>query len=370
MARIGLVVGALFVASLACLTSVPLASAEDVDYYAVLGLEKEREDATEADIKRQYRKLSKQYHPDLHPTEEARATYVKVQRANEVLSDRRKRKIYDMKGDEGLKQLETAGANAGRHEDPFMRLFGMGGGQQTKGQNMQLRLEVPLADVYNGNSHQITINKQKLCKTCRGSGAASKSDLVKCDKCKGKGAIMQRIQLAPGFVQQAQTQCPKCGGTGKMISRPCGACGGHKVTRGDTPLSVEIERGIPDGHDITFEMEADQSPDLIPGDVIIKVAIRDDDRFKRRGNDLLTTVRLSLEDALVGFTKTIQHMDGHPVVVSEKGVTQHGTKRRIAGEGMPIHNVPSEKGELEVTYEFDMPKRLTAEQEEVFKSLL
>lgn len=367
-----LVAIALILLAVLCFATTVRADDDEEDYYAILELP-EREDASEKDIKKMFRKLSKQYHPDVNAGEEARQKYVQVNKAYEVLSDKRKRKIYDMKGVQGLKQLEASqnNPNAGMM-DPFMRMFGMGGGGGgvNKGQNQQMTVEVPLSDVYNGASHKLTINKQKLCKRCRGTGAASKDDFTKCSQCKGQGQVVQRIQLAPGFVQQMQQPCPKCSGTGKMIKKKCPTCGGNKVVRGDSVLELEVERGVPEGHSVTFEMESDQSPDVIPGDIVIVLKTKEDPNFVRKGDDLETTMRLTLREALLGFTKSIRHMDGRQVEVSQKGITPFGTRLRIAGEGMPKHNVPSEKGDLFVTLEFDLPQRLSAAQIDGVKRIL
>lgn len=347
--------------------------AED-DLYEILGLGDLREEATEKDIKKQFRELSKQFHPDHNPSADARKRFASINRANEILSDKKKRKMYDMKGEEGLKQLEKANEMQNRH-DPFGGMFGglFGGGQQqqVKGQNSQLTVEIPLADLYNGKVHKFTIQKQKLCKKCKGTGAASGSDYIVCKHCNGQGHVVQRIQLAPGFVQQVQQACPHCGGKGKQVKNKCPACKGNKVLRGDAVLELEVERGMKDGHQVVFEMEADQSPDLIPGDVILVIKSKNNEIFSRKDdNDLTTTVTMSLREALLGFERTITHMDGHLVDVGREGVTQFGTVVKIAGEGMPKHNTPSEKGDLYVTYEFVLPKKITADMQEVLEEIL
>lgn len=352
---------------------VVLSTGQNMDLYEVLGLQDLRDEATEKDIKRQFRALSKQYHPDLNPTDDARKKFADINRAHEILSDKKKRKMYDMRGEEGLKQLERANEMQGRG-DPFGGLFGgMFGGQQqqVKGQNSQLTLEIPLSDLYNGKTHSFTIQKQKVCRKCKGSGAASGSDYAVCKHCNGQGHVVQRIQLAPGFVQQVQQPCPHCGGQGKQIKKKCPTCKGNKVVRGESTLTLEIERGMRDGHQVVFEMEADQSPDLIPGDVIVVIKSKNTDVFQRKGDmDLTTTVTLTLREALLGFKKTITHMDGRQVDVSRDGVTQFGTVVKIAGEGMPRHNIPAEKGDLYVTYEFVLPKRLTAAVKEELEEIL
>lgn len=361
----------LLVSLLVLLVAVSVSADED-DYYTILGLdgEDQREEASDQEIKRKFRALSKKYHPDHNPYE--RDTYIKVQRAYEVLSNRKKRKIYDMKGEQGLKQLEESEKNPGRgHHDPFAQMFGMqGGGDRNKGKDMQLKVQMPLADLYNGNTHKITINKQKLCKKCRGTGAHSKADFSKCTVCKGKGVTIQQIQLAPGFVQRAEQPCQHCGGSGKMIKKKCTECRGQKVSRGDTVLEVDVEKGIPDGHQIVFDMEADQSPEVLPGDVIMIVSTLEDATFRRKGNNLETTLKISLRDALLGFTKHITHMDGRQVQVSQGDITQFGARIKVANEGMPKHNVPSEKGDLVVVLEYDMPRVLNEAQRELLDKLL
>jgi DnaJ-class molecular chaperone len=355
------------------MTLVVMACADEEDLYDVLGLGEEREDATERQIKSNWRKLSREHHPDIKG-ESSREIYKTIQRAYEVLSDRKKRKVYDMRGDEGLKQLEKAGAQQGHPQanDPFARFFGGGGGGGDGAQrtpNVEMVMLVTLEDTYQGASHTVRLNKQRLCKKCRGTGAASKADFQECKACKGQGHVLQRVQLAPGFVQQVQQPCGRCGGKGKVIKKKCPKCRGNKVGRVEQALSVDIEVGTPEGHKIVFDMEADQSPDAIPGDVIFTVQTANHKTFKRNGNDLELTVPLTLSQALLGFTKTVPHLDGHEVELSEAGITNHGTRRKIADEGMPIHHVPSEKGNLFVTYQIELPGYVSADQRQALEKI-
>lgn len=339
------------------------------DFYEVLGLEEQREDAAERDIKAAWRKLSKQFHPDLKG-ESTRERYQTIQRAYEVLGDRKKRKIYDMKGEEGLKQLESPQQ---QHMDPFAQMFGFGGGggqAANKGQNLNMLMLVTLEDMYNGAAHSVKFSKQKLCKTCRGTGAATKGDMVTCQHCKGSGVETQRIQLAPGFVQQVQQPCSHCGGKGKRIGKKCPACNGEKVTKSTMTLGVDVEQGTPENFDLVYDMEADQSPDQLPGDVIFTVSSVPHERFQRRGDDLHMTQKLSLKEALLGFDMTFKHLDEHEVELSSDHVTQHGTVQTLEGEGMPKHHVPSEKGKLLVTYQVELPSMITAQQRSKLEELL
>lgn len=346
---------------------------DETDHYTVLGLQSEREDASEADIKKRYRTLSLEHHPDRGGNAD---TYRKIQAAYDVLGDKRKRKIYDIRGEDGLKQMEESKRNPHQHMmmDPFAQMFG--GGQQMqqggvgKGPDANLNLQVPLSEIYNGAQHKISITKQKLCRTCKGTGAASKADFQKCTQCKGSGHVKQRIQLMPGFVQESQAPCPKCGGKGKQIKKKCPACKGNKVFRGDQQLEIDIEQGIPDGHKITLEMEADQNPDQIPGDVIFKVQTVPDKSFTRDGDTLDHAMSISLKEALFGFSKRIVHMDGRAVEVDRTDVTQHGYRQVIKGEGMPKHGVPSERGDLGVTFNVQFPRKLTVQQKNVIAKAL
>jgi DnaJ-class molecular chaperone len=352
------------------------AADEEDDYYEILNLGVERDDAGEKQIKTNWRKLSREHHPDLKG-ESSRAFYQKIQRANEVLSDKRKRKAYDMKGEEGVKQLEMQQQSGGQQQqDPFAQMFGFGGGgggQQgaQRGKNVQMMLLVTLEDVYNGESHTMKLNKQRLCKKCRGTGANSKDDYKTCTQCNGAGVVMQRVQIAPGFVQEMQNACPRCGGKGKSIAKKCSQCKGKRVSRVDHTLHLEIEQGLPENHDLVFDMEADQTPDQIPGDVVFSVTTAPHKTFSRRANTHLDmTMKLSLEEALLGFEKKFTHLDGREVKVQEKGVVQYGQVRRLEGEGMPQHHVPSEKGEMAIKFEVSMPTSLTQEQRNRLETVL
>jgi DnaJ-class molecular chaperone len=341
--------------------------ADDEDYYDILGLGEQRDDAAERDIKNAWRKLSKQFHPDLHG-ESTREHYQKIQRAYEVLGDRKKRKVYDIRGEEGLKQLERPEQ---QHVDPFAALFGFGGGggNANKGANINMLMLVSLEDMYNGAAHTVKFEKQKICRTCRGSGAASKGDLVICPRCHGSGQDIQRIQIAPGFVQQVQQPCSHCQGKGKRIGKKCPTCDGEKVVRAVMTLGVDVEQGTPENYDLVYDMEADQTPDQIPGDVIFTISSAPHKRFVRRGDDLHMTVNLTLKEALLGFEKTFKHLDDHDVDLVSERVVQHGETHRLEGEGMPKHHVPSEKGTLHVRYEVTLPSFLTEHQKDKIAAL-
>merc|ERR1712000_393578 len=147
----------------------------------------------------------------------------------------------------------------------------------------KMMMLVTLEDIYSGAQHTVMLNKQRLCKHCKGTGADSKDDFQQCHHCKGSGQVTQRVQIMPGFVQQMQQPCPHCGGKGKSIKKKCHVCRGHKVTRVQQSISVDIELGTPENHELTFELEADQSPEQLPGDVIFTIQTAPHKTFVRQG---------------------------------------------------------------------------------------
>jgi len=306
-------------------------------------------------IKKAYRKLSMKYHPDKNKDPGAKDKFSEVSTAYEVLSDTEKRRIYDQQGEEGVKRHEQGRGGGGSNPfDMFSQFFGgrRGGGDgENKGPEIKLDLEVTLKDLYLGKQVEVLSLRQILCRQCGGSGARNPSDVKRCDACGGSGLRVVRQQIAPGFVQQMQTHCNECGGKGKIVAHKCDKCHGSKVQSGSQTVQVEVERGAPDGHEIVFENQADESPDRAAGDLTFKLRQIPHETFRRENSDLRMTMRLSLKEALLGFEKIVPHLDGHTVKVADTGTTQHGQVRRVRGEGMPEHNFASNKGDLVVDFE-------------------
>ncbi|ORC87426.1 putative chaperone DNAJ protein [Trypanosoma theileri] len=343
---------------------------EEMDYYAVLGL---NEKATDREVRQKFRELSRKYHPDVANTEEARAMYSKISRANEVLSDKKKRRMYDMRGEEGLRQLERAAAqgDAGHAMDPLSRLFGMSSGSNVRGPNSEGSIHVTLEKVFTGGEESVVIEKQKVCGGCKGTGALPGGGMATCRTCGGNGVVLQRLQLGPHMHQDVRQTCPACRGRGRVAKAACRICGGARVVRGEVPLHLVVERGVGEGHTVVFEMEADESPDMVPGDLHISIHTHPHPRFSRRRNDidLDTNITITLKEALLGFNKQIPHLDGTNTTVEATGVTPYGTVLRLRGMGMPKHNMPSERGDLYVKVHFELPKTLTQEQKKEIEEL-
>jgi len=340
------------------------------DFYKILGL---TEDASDGEIKKAYRKMSLKYHPDKTKGDaEAQKRFIEIKDAYETLSDPEKKQIYDYEGEEGLKQAATQ-AQQGGGFNPLAELFGFGGGQQQggrrKGPAYKTEYPVTLEDLYNGNEKQLNINRKVLCRKCKGTGARD-GQVTKCHHCGGKGVRMTVQQVAPGFNVQMQAACDHCSGKGHVAAAACPHCRGSKRVDEDKKLDIVIEKGMPDGHEIIFERASEHHPEMTPGDVVLTLKTQPHPRFTRRGHDLHITRRISLKEALLGFTVKIMQLDGRELTVTNTAVTPHDHVNIIRGEGMPHHDVSSVKGDMHVRFHVEFPTVLTQAQKDGIKNLL
>ncbi|RDW79866.1 chaperone J-domain-containing protein [Coleophoma cylindrospora] len=381
-------------ASLFLLCLVQLAACAE-DFYKLLGIDKQ---ASDREIKRAYRTLSKKYHPDKNPgNETAKQKFVEVAEAYEALSTPETRKIYDQYGHEGLKQRQQQGGGGGHHDpfDLFSRFFG-GGGHfghqpgQRRGPDMEVRVGVPLRDIYNGHQTEFQLEKQQICEECEGSGSAD-GQVDTCSACGGHGMQLKKHMLAPGIFQQVQVQCEHCGGQGKTIKHKCPVCSGTRVVRKLNTYQLNVERGAPKGHKMKYENDADESPDWVAGDLHVTLmekdpSLEDDNElhvdgtfFRRKGDELYWKEPLSLREAWMGgWTRNLTHLDGHVVPLSRKRgqVIQPGQIERVKGEGMPKWHEDgdsvyhqTEFGDLLVEYTVILPDQMESGMEKDFWAL-
>ncbi|KDN44129.1 chaperone J-domain-containing protein, partial [Tilletiaria anomala UBC 951] len=337
------------------------------DYYKILDVDRS---ASERDIKRAYRKKAQKLHPDKHPDKESE--FIDVSDAYQTLSDPELRKVYDRFGEDAVKRHQAGQGQGG--QDPF-DLFsswfgggGFGGGQQVrKGPSKQFNVQVSLADFYKGKKFEIEHERQVICMSCDGSGARSKADIHQCETCGGRGIRIVRQQIMPGFVTNAQMQCDVCGGRGNVIKHKCPKCDGAKVQMDKVPISVELEPGAPEGHQIVFEGESDEGPDFEAGDVIVKLSsVRGHSTFRRRDANLYLTHSIGLDDALLGFEQNITHLvDSRVITLKRSSVTQPGYVQTIQNEGMPLWDArikspvaEGKNGDLFVEYEVVLPQNV------------
>lgn len=297
---------------------------------------------------------------------EAEEKFHQIARAYEVLSDAQKRQVYDLEGFEGLEREEKSGGG-NQHASPFDAFFG--GGGKPKGPDAAVDVSVTLEELYNGATKQLQLARNSICRKCRGTGAKD-GKTTTCKTCGGQGVVLVTQRMGPGFNVQMQQQCPKCGGRGKVFKTHCPFCHGHKVVKEEKVLTAEIERGMPSNHQIVFERESEQRPGMIPGDVIFRLHQVPHARFRRANDDLHYELNINLEEALLGYRKEVLHLDNRKVRIVQAEVTKPFQVRTIAGEGMPIHNFPSQKGDLHVLHQVVYPEKLSDYQKQLIEELL
>jgi len=234
-------------------------------------------------------------------------------------------------------------------------------------------LKVTLEDLYNGKTVKLAINRNKLCEDCDGRGGKEGCEKA-CSECNGRGVKVQIRQIGPGMIQQMQSACGTCSGSGKMIDPKfiCKACNGKKTYKDRKVLEVAVEKGMKNGHKIKFADEADELPGTLPGDVIFVVQEKEHETFKRKGNDLLTVININLAECLCGFQRKIKHLDGRELLINvEAGsVTKPDQVKCIDGEGMPLHGSPFTKGKLFLLFKVTFPETLPAAATQVIRSIL
>lgn len=330
---------------------------KETQYYDILGV---KPSASPEEIKKAYRKLALKYHPDKNPDEGEK--FKLISQAYEVLSDPKKRDIYDQGGEQAIKEGGSGSPSFSSPMDIFDMFFG-GGGRMTRerrGKNVVHQLSVTLEDLYNGITKKLALQKNIICEKCEGIGG-KKGSVEKCPLCKGRGMQIHIQQIGPGMVQQIQTVCIECKGQGERINPKdrCENCSGAKVTREKKIIEVHVEKGMKDGQKILFHGEGDQEPELEPGDVIIVLDQKDHSVFQRRGHDLIMKMKIQLSEALCGFKKTIKTLDDRVLIISSKSgeVIKHGDLKCVRSEGMPIYKAPLEKGMLIIQFLVVFPEK-------------
>lgn len=333
------------------------------DLYKVLELSKH---ASEQDIRKAYKRLSKKYHPDKNTDPGAEEKFVDIAHAYEILSDSTKRQIYDRHGEEGLKAHEGGQQHHANPFDIFSNVFGGAFNTQQqqqvrRGQTVLIEFEVSLADMYTGANIDFTMRKKILCDHCRGSGAASDGDIHTCSGCGGAGVKSFKQQIFPGMFAQTQSTCNDCGGRGRVIKKLCPHCKGEKVVEHTQQYTLELQPGTPEGFDVMFEGEGDENPDWEAGDVILRVRSRKEKgAWRRKETSLYWRETIGVDEALLGFQRNITHLDGHVIEIERQAVTQPGYVQTIEAEGMPLHQT-DDFGDLFIEYNVVLPVELNSD---------
>jgi len=335
----------------------------ETKYYDILEVSP---NASEADLKKAYRKKALRLHPDKGGDPEQ---FKEVTHAYEVLSDPDKRSIYDTRGEAGLSEQGSLGGMD--PQDLFSQLFGGGGGffggpggssrsqGPRKTKDLVHRVHVTLEDLYKGKTTKLALTRNIICSKCKGKGG--KDGAVKtCNNCQGRGIKVILRHMGP-MIQQMQSPCDDCQGTGETINMKdrCSICKGKKVLSDKKFLDVHIDKGMKGGQTIQFRGESDQAPNSEPGDVVIVIEEKPHERFRRQENDLIIDVEVDLLTALAGGQFAIKHLDDRALIVNiEPGeVVKHGEVKVVHGQGMPSQR-HHEPGDLYVKLNVKFPETI------------
>jgi molecular chaperone DnaJ len=344
--------------------------AQKRDYYEVLGVQP---DADAEAIKRAYRKLALDNHPDRNPgNADAERRYKEAAEAYAVLGDPQKRQRYDQYGHAGVDGNAGGFASAEDIFAAFGDLFGGGGGgffeqffgggrrgRGRRGASLKIDLELTLEEVATGVSKTIELRRAEPCANCSGSGAKPGTKKTQCATCRGHGQVVR----SQGFFQLRQT-CPACEGQGEVISDPCPKCRGRGAVPKEAPVTITIPAGIEDGNvsRIAGQGEPGEGGGP-PGDLVVVVHVREHDVFTRYNDDLLMQSRITFRQAVLGDEIEIPTITGASVAMKIPAGTQPGQRLRVRDHGLPRGGGYG-RGDLLVQIQIDVPKKITAEQQE------
>ncbi len=356
--------------------------AEKRDYYEVLGVDKS---ATDQDLKRAYRKLAKKYHPDANPgNKEAEEKFKEASEAYAVLSDKEKRAQYDQFGHAAFEGGAGGAGGFGGFDfsdifSSFGDIFGgggfsdiFGGGSRGRrngpqpGHDVQTRIEISFKEAAFGCKKNVDLWVYDTCPECSGSGAKKGTRPETCPTCHGSG--QQRVQQQTMFGTMASIRtCSTCGGTGQIIREKCEQCGGTGRIKVKKTYEINIPAGIDAGQSVRMPGKGEPGTQGGPnGDLYITVMVKPDEIFTREGYDLYCSVPISFVQAALGDTLTIPTLDGKVEYLIEPG-TQTGTRFRLRGKGIPYLRNNAQRGNLYVTVNVEVPKKLTEHQKKLLK---
>lgn len=340
------------------------------DYYEILGVSK---GAAEDEIKSAYRKLAKKYHPDLNPNDkEAAEKFKEVNEAYEVLSDPKKRQMYDSGGMDfsggGFEGFDFSGFSGGF--DDILNFFFSGGRgsarEVNRGEDIKINLSLTFDEAAKGVKRDISFSKDEKCSSCRGTGAKDGTRFEKCSKCGGTGKIQQVSQGLFGRTVNVRV-CDACRGSGNKILENCPSCGGRGYNRRQVTLPVEVPAGVDNGTILKFSGEGNASkiPGGINGDLLISISVAPHRLLKRKGLDLFLEVPVSVVDAILGTKIEIPTPYGMISHTVPEG-TQSGQMFFLRGKGIKSSG---RTGDLYLTVNVDTPKNLTSEQKRLLGEL-
>lgn len=352
------------------------------DYYEVLGVSRDADDAT---LKKAYRQLAKKYHPDMNPGDaEAEKKFKEASEAYAVLSDPEKRRQYDQFGHAAFDGGAGAGAggfggfdfNGADFSDIFGDIFGdfFGGGRRggranngpMKGMNIRKGIRITFEEAVFGCEKEIEIVLKDPCTKCNGTGAKPGTSPETCTRCGGKGQVVYTSQSFFGTVQNVQT-CPECHGTGKVIKEKCPDCGGTGYVANKKTIQVSIPAGIDNGQSVRIRDKGEPGTNGGPrGDLLVEVTVSRHPIFQRQDMNIFSTAPISFAQAALGGDVRIKTVDGE-VIYNVKPGTKTDTKVRLRGKGVPSVRNPKVRGDQYVTLVIQTPEKLSPEAKEALR---
>ena len=343
----------------------------NTEYYDRLGVSK---DASQDEIKRAYRKMSKKYHPDINKEQGAEEKYKEVQEAYETLSDDQKRAAYDQYGPDGANGFGgqggfggfDGGAGFGGFEDIFSSFFGGGATRNPnaprQGDDLQYRVNLSFEEAIFGAEKEVHYNREATCKTCSGSGAKPGTSPVTCGRCHGQGVINVDTQTPLGMMRR-QVTCDVCHGTGQEIKEPCQTCHGTGHEKQSHKVSVKIPAGVETGQQIRLAGQGEAGFNGGPyGDLFVIINVNPSDKFTRDGSTIYYTLNISFVQAALGDTVEVPTVHGNVEMTIPAG-TQTGKTFRLKGKGAPRLRGGSQ-GDQHVTVKIVTPTKLNDAQKE------
>jgi molecular chaperone DnaJ len=357
------------------------------DYYEILGVSKS---ATQEEIKKAYRKVALQFHPDRNPdNKEAEDKFKEAAEAYEILGDPDKRAKYDQFGHAGVKGGQ-GGYGGGGHmnmedifsqfgdvfgdDSPFGSFFGggtrarRGNGSGARGSNLRIKVKMTLEDIAKGAKKTIKVKKYVGCNTCHGSGAKDKSSVSNCTTCGGSGVVRRVQQTILGHMQTTAT-CPTCNGSGSMITAKCGTCKGEGREYGEETITIDIPAGVHEGIQLSMNGKGNAGERNGPaGDLIVQIEETPHEELQREGNDVLYNLYISFPEAVMGVNAEVPTIDGKARIKVEPG-TQSGKVLKLKGKGLPDINSRYHVGDQLVYVNVWTPKQLSSEEKALLEKL-
>jgi molecular chaperone DnaJ len=338
------------------------------DYYEVLGVGR---DASPDDLRRAYRRLAKQYHPDVNSEPDAEERFKEINEAYAVLSDENRRRTYDRYGHDGLKG-QSFDFDFG-FGDIFEEFFGFGMGRRRsrsaprRGADLRYNLNVEFEEAVFGTEKEIEFSRQETCSRCDGSGAEPGTTPETCQTCNGAGEVRQVRQTLLGSMVNVST-CPACRGRGETISNPCSNCRGRGLEQKRVKRVIEIPAGVDEGTQIRLSGEGEPGANNGPtGDLYVFIKVKPHRYFKRRDDDVILDLGINIAQATLGAEITVPTVDGDATLTIPRG-TQSGKVLRMKDRGVPRLR-RNGRGDQLVVVSVEIPQSLTEEQRQLFEQL-